>query len=150
MTLGPPKRLGNPNHLSRRTLVKGLFAGSVFSYLESKTSAATLIGVLSDTANSKALLVPTMTGPVRCDSLGTTLMHEHLLWFGGPRLEDSGYTPIPEDKREESVDFAVVLLNGAEGVGIDTLVDLTPHRPIDLYQQIAKRTRVKIVPSAGF
>ena len=35
-------------------------------------------------------------------------------------------------------------------MGIQTLVDLTPHRPIDLYQQIAKQVRVKIVPSTGF
>jgi phosphotriesterase-related protein len=77
-------------------------------------------------------------------------MHEHVLWFGGPGLEDAGYTPIPDDKRAESVDFAVSLLNDAARVGIDTLVDLTPHRPIDLYEQIAKRTSVKIVPSTGF
>jgi len=77
-------------------------------------------------------------------------MHEHVLWFGGPQLEDSGYTPIAEDKRKESVDFAVSLLNDAARVGINTLVDLTPHRPIDLYQQIAQRTSVKIVPSSGF
>lgn len=29
-------------------------------------------------------------------------------------------------------------------------MDLTPHRPIDLYQQIASRTDVNIVPSTGF
>jgi phosphotriesterase-related protein len=77
-------------------------------------------------------------------------MHEHILWFAGPRLEDPGYTPIPDALRAESVDFAVSLLNDAARVGIDTLVDLTPHRPIDLYTQIATRTSVKIVPSTGF
>jgi len=91
-----------------------------------------------------------MTGFVRCDSLGRTLIHEHVLWFGGPRLEDSGYKSIPDNKRQESVDFAVSLLNDAARVGINTLVDLTPHRPIDLYQQIAKRTPLRIVPSTGF
>lgn len=95
-------------------------------------------------------MVPTLTGPVRCDSLGTTLIHEHVLWFAGRDSGDAGYTPIPDDKRAESVDFAVSLLNDAARVGIDTLVDLTPHRPIDLYEQIAKRTSVKIVPSTGF
>jgi phosphotriesterase-related protein len=58
--------------------------------------------------------------------------------------------PIPDDKRQESVDFAVSLLNDAARVGINTLVDLLPNRPMDLYQQIAKRTRVKLVPSTGF
>jgi len=108
-------------------------------------AAAGLAGTLS-----KPSMVSTMTGPVLCGSLGTTLMHEHVLWFGGPKLTDSGYTPIPAGLRSESVDFAVSLLNDAARVGIETLVDLTPHRPIELYQQIAKRTSVKIIPSTGF
>jgi phosphotriesterase-related protein len=77
-------------------------------------------------------------------------MHEHVLSSVGPRPEDQGYVPIPDDKRQESVEFAVSLLNDAARVGINTLVDLLPNRPMDLYQQIAKRTRVKIVPSTGF
>ena len=95
-------------------------------------------------------MVPTMKGPVGCDSLGTTLMHEHVLWFAGPRLDNPGFTPIPDDLRSETVDFAVSLLNDAARVGIDTIVDVTPYRPIDLYEQIAKRTAVNIVPSTGF
>ncbi len=95
-------------------------------------------------------MVPTMTGPVRCNALGTTLMHEHVLFCSGTRLQDPGYSPIPAEKQQESVDFAVSLLQDAARVGIDTLVDLTPYRPIDLYQQIAKRSRVRIVPSTGF
>lgn len=94
--------------------------------------------------------VPTLTGLVDHDALGTTLMHEHVLWFSGPRLDNPGYTPIPEDLRSETVDFAVARLNEAANVGIKTVVDLTPHRPIDLYEQIAKRTSVKIVVSTGF
>jgi phosphotriesterase-related protein len=106
------------------------------------------IGLSADAAASG--MVSTMACPVPCDSLGTTLIHEHILWFGGPKLTDPGYTPIPDELRSESVEFAVSLLNDAARVGIDTLVDLTPHRPIDLYQQIAKRTSVKIIPSTGF
>ncbi len=108
-------------------------------------SAATMAAV-----KPPVRLVSTMTGPVPCTSLGRTLMHEHVLWFGGPGLEDPGYAPIPDKLRAESVDFAVGLLNDAGKAGIHTLVDLTPHRPIDLYQQIARRTNVKIVPSTGF
>jgi len=53
-------------------------------------------------------------------------MHEHLLFFSGPRLDNPGYTPIPEDLRSETVDFVVSLLSDAARVGIDTIVDLTP------------------------
>jgi phosphotriesterase-related protein len=52
--------------------------------------------------------------------------------------------------RSGTVDFAASLLNDAVRVGIATLVDLTPHRPLDLYEQIAKRTTLRIVPSTGF
>ncbi len=95
-------------------------------------------------------LISTMTGPVSCTSLGRTSIHEHVLSFVGPRLTDAGYTPIPDGLRAKSVDFAASLLNEAGKAGIQTIVDLTPYRPIDLYQQIARRTTVNIVPSTGF
>jgi phosphotriesterase-related protein len=99
---------------------------------------------------NKNKLVPTLTGEIDSNKLGTTLMHEHVLWFSGPRLEDAGYTAIPEDLQSETVDFAVSLLKDAARVGIDTIVDLTPFRPLNLYKAIAERTIVKIIPSTGF
>ena len=55
------------------------------------------LGFSADAAPAeKPLTVSTMTGPVLCSSLGTTLIHEHVLWFVGPKLTDSGYTPIPD------------------------------------------------------
>ncbi len=94
--------------------------------------------------------VPTMTGPVSCDALGVTLMHEHILWFCPPGRDQARYLPIPDHRREESIRFAASLLNNAARAGIRTLVDVTPHRPIDLYQRIAARTPVRIVVSTGF
>ena len=98
----------------------------------------------------KKKLIPTLTREIAYDKLGTTLMHEHILWFAGPMDENAGYTPIPDDLIQDSVDFAVAALNNAARVGIDTIVDLTPFRPIDLYEQIAKRTSVNIIASTGF
>ena len=92
----------------------------------------------------------TITGPLPYDKFGLTLIHEHVLWFGGPGLQHVGYTPIPEALRDETVDFAVSMLNDAARAGVRTLVDLTPHRPIDLYERIARRTSVKIIASTGF
>ena len=146
----PTEGLEGPKQISRRTFAKGCLAGSALFFPSTKVEVAALAAALPGTSPSKPMMVATMKGPVRCDSLGRTLMHEHILWFGGPRLEDAGYTPMPDDKRAESVEIAASLLNDAARVGINTLVDLTPHRPIDLYQQIAKRTSVKIVPSTGF
>jgi phosphotriesterase-related protein len=134
--------------LSRRAFARRCLAGSALLTLASRVGGTTSGKEARDTETST--MVSTMKGPVSCDSLGTTLMHEHVLWFSGPRLDNPGYTPIPDDMRSNTVDFAVSLLNDASRVGIDTVVDLTPFRPIDLYGQIAKRTAVKIVPSTGF
>ena len=115
------------------------------------TCAASGACLLNDTLPFRALaaflpaktagrnVVQTVTGPVDCAHLGTTLMHEHVL-FG----------PIPEDLRSNSVDFAVQTLNDAARVGVKTVVDLTPFRDIKLYQQVAGRTAVRIVASTGF
>jgi len=94
--------------------------------------------------------VPTLTGDISPRQLGTTLVHEHVLWFGGPRLEDAGYMPVPPELEAETIDFAVSMLNDAARVGINTVVDLTPFRPLHLYKRIAERTTVRIVPSTGF
>jgi phosphotriesterase-related protein len=83
--------------------------------------------------------IPTLTGSASSRRLGTTLMHEHLL-FG----------EIPEDLCKDSIDFAVKLLNDASRVGIETVVDLTPSRDIKLYQQIASQSPVRIIASTGY
>jgi len=130
------------SRISRRAFTTGCLAGASLFCLTGKAATRAY--------TKKSVMVSTLNGPVSSDSLGTTLMHEHVLWFTGPRLDNPGFTPIPDDLRSETVEFATSLLNDATRVGIDTIVDLTPYRPIDLYGQIAKRTAVKIVPSTGF
>ena len=102
------------NIMSRRVFSTRCLAGSAIPVLFSRPGIAVLPPVLPGTQTAKPRMVSTMTGFVRCDSLGRTLIHEHVLWFGGPRLEDFGYKSIPDNKRQESVDFAVSLLNDAE------------------------------------
>jgi phosphotriesterase-related protein len=135
------------NTYSRRTFISEnslFFASIAFAGLP-------LTGILESAyGTNKSKLVPTLTGDIASDKLGTTLMHEHVLWFGGPRLEDPGYMPIPDDLQSESVDFAVSLLNDAARAGVDTVVDLTPFRPLELYKHIADKTTVKVVASTGF
>ena len=84
------------------------------------------------------VFVQTMTGPVPVGRLGTTLMHEHVL-----------YGVIPDQLRDVSVQLAVELLREAGAAGIRTIVDLTPTRDIALYQQIARQVPVQIIASTG-
>ncbi len=86
----------------------------------------------------KAKKIPTMKGQVSSDKLGTTLIHEHLL-FGN----------IPKEKEKESIEFAVKLIKDAERVGINTIVDLSPTRDIKLYQSIASQVSLNIIVSTG-
>ena len=65
--------------------------------------------------------VITVRGPVDIDQLGTTLIHEHVLF----QYDDS--------RRKESIDFQVKLLREGREAGIQTVVDLTPVRRIDWF-----------------
>ena len=80
----------------------------------------------------------TVKGPVDSSTLGLALLHEHVLW----QFDDS--------RRKASIDFAVKLLNDAAKTGVKTLVDLTPHRRIDWYMEIASQTPVNIIPCTGY
>ncbi|MEO6220954.1 MAG: hypothetical protein ABIO81_11035, partial [Ginsengibacter sp.] len=70
---------------------------------------------LNSTGNNdkKIKKIPTVTGTVDSDKMGITLIHEHVL-FG----------KIPDDKIQQSIDFALEMLRDAARVGIDTIVDL--------------------------
>ena len=94
--------------------------------------------------------IPTLTGDLDPKLMGITLMHEHLLFFNGAAPDDPGFVPLPENKRQDSIDFVAGRLNDAARVGVKTLVDVGPYRPIDVYVDIAKKTTVKIIVSTGF
>ena len=141
------------NAISRRGFVTSCIGGSAFSLLATRAEMTGSGTIAGRTETSGATMVWTMKGPVSCNSLGTTLMHEHLFDLSGAYKGNPGYTEIaeiPDDERAETVRFDASLLNDAARVGIDTIVDLTPYRPIDLYEQIASRTTVNIVPCTGF
>ncbi len=80
----------------------------------------------------------TIKGPIDSDTLGITLLHEHVLW----QFDDS--------RRKESIEFAAKLLNDAAKMGVKSVVDLTPHRRIDWYMEIAALTPVNIIPCTGY
>jgi len=82
--------------------------------------------------------VQTVRGPVETSKLGTTLVHEHVLF----QFDDS--------RRQRSIDFAVKLLREAEEAGVQAIVDLTPTRRIDWLDEIARQVEMPIVASTGY
>lgn len=94
--------------------------------------------------------VRTLTGDVSPQSLGKTLIHEHLAvdWgemLGRPKILDFEYDALR--------DKMVKALSDAHAYGISAMVECTPigcGRYVDLFKEVASRSPVKIVCSTGF
>jgi phosphotriesterase-related protein len=94
------------------------------------------------------VMVPTVTGEIRSDELGMTLMHEHIFILA-PELEQN----YPGDWREEErLEYAARKLQAAKNKGIDSIVDLTVlglGRDIALIQRVAERVDINIIVATG-
>jgi phosphotriesterase-related protein len=80
----------------------------------------------------------TVQGPIDTSQMGTTLIHEHVLF----QFDDS--------RRERSIEFVARLLHEAQQAGVRTVVDLTPLRRIDWFMEIAGLVGVHIVACTGY
>jgi phosphotriesterase-related protein len=95
-------------------------------------------------------MVNTVTGPIPADSLGLTLMHEHLV-YGYPGWEgDLSVAPLD---RRTIVDNGVALMEQLKTLGVRTYVDATAldgGRQPELYREIAEKSAMNIVCSTGY
>jgi phosphotriesterase-related protein len=93
-------------------------------------------------------MVPTVTGDVRSDELGVTLMHEHIFILA-PEVEQN--YPDGWDEEERIAD-AVRKLRAAKNGGVDTIVDLTVlglGRYIPRIQRVAEQVDINIIVATG-
>ena len=94
-------------------------------------------------------VVRTVLGDIPAERLGAALPHEHLVvdWsemLGRPKLAFD---------RAATVDLIVAKLERAADAGIGAIGEVTPigtGRYVDLFLEVARRTRVHIVASTGF
>ncbi len=94
--------------------------------------------------------VNTVTGQIAPDELGTTLMHEHIL-FGYPGWE--GDQTIAPFDHKTIVNTGVEVLNQLKALGLATYVDATPNdggRNPEVYKEISEKTGVNIICSTGY
>ncbi|WP_228372802.1 phosphotriesterase family protein [Demequina subtropica] len=94
--------------------------------------------------------MPTVMGVVPGETLGTTLMHEHLFVLD-PGLDRD--LPHPEWDDERAVAEAVALLTRLASLGIGTVVDLTVPglgRDVARVQRVAALVPVRIVVATGW
>ncbi|MFD2469056.1 phosphotriesterase family protein [Amycolatopsis silviterrae] len=96
-----------------------------------------------------AATVPTAAGAIPAESLGTTLMHEHI-FVTSPEVRENW--PAPGWDEAEQIDQAVAKLAAAKKAGVDTIVDLTVFglgRYVPRVAEVARRSEVNIVVATG-
>src|SRR5262245_27309188 len=94
--------------------------------------------------------VRTITGDVPPSALGRTLIHEHLCVDWGDLL---GRPKKVDFDHEEMVGRMVKKLDQAAATGIGAMGECTPigtGRYLDLFLDVARRAKVKIICSTGF
>jgi phosphotriesterase-related protein len=93
--------------------------------------------------------VQTVTGTCPPDTLGMTLMHEHLL-IGWPGWE--AYASEDRAQRRERLARCVDQMQELHGLGVRTLLDPCPidlGRDVELMAEVAERGKVRIVCATG-
>jgi len=93
--------------------------------------------------------VNTVTGPIRVEELGVTLMHEHIL-IGYPGWEADTLRPGPG--RAEIIDTAVDKIRSMQSIGIQSMLDPCPNdlgRDVGLAAEVADKTGFNIICATG-
>ncbi|GAB6876861.1 phosphotriesterase family protein [Thermaerobacter litoralis] len=94
--------------------------------------------------------VNTVTGPVRPEDLGKTLVHEHFV-FGYPGFHGD-LTVAPYD-RQRALEVGLDVARRVMACGVKTVVDATPNdcgRDPELLREISERTGLQIICSTGY
>ena len=94
--------------------------------------------------------VRTITGDVPPEALGRTLIHEHLCVDWGDLL---GRPKVLDFDRDEMADRMVAKMDELYASGIGAMTECTPigtGRYLDLFHDVARRSKVKLICSTGF
>lgn len=119
--------------LTRRALLAGLIGA---------------LGAAQRPAPRSTATIQTVTGPVDADSLGVTLMHEHVLvdFIGAAQVSRSRYNA------DEVFQVALPRLQELRQLGCDTLVECTPAylgRDPRLLRRLSEASGVRILTNTG-
>src|ERR1700674_4730844 len=94
-------------------------------------------------------MLNTVRGPIELDSMGRTLMHEHVFVLFPDLIVNSPKRWDPD----AAVESAVAKLSALEAAGVGTIVDLTVlalGQNIPLVQRVAEQTAINILAATGY
>ncbi len=106
-------------------------------------------GSAAPPASSTAGAIATVTGPVSADTLGPTLMHEHVL------VDFIGASEVSRSRYDADVVFQTVLpyLQQVRSLGCDAIVECTPAylgRDPQLLRRLSEASGVRILSNTGY
>jgi phosphotriesterase-related protein len=93
--------------------------------------------------------IHSVTGPIRPDQLGTTLMHEHVM-IGYPGWEADSLRPGPG--RDEMFSVCVDRIEEMKALGITSMLDPCPNdlgRDVEFMAKLAQKTNFQILCASG-
>ena len=93
--------------------------------------------------------VQTVLGPIKVESLGRTLIHEHLI-ASFPGVEFDLFHPF---ERSRFVTEAVKRLRALKEFGVESFVDPCPielGRDVELFAEVSEKSEINIVCTTGF
>jgi phosphotriesterase-related protein len=100
-------------------------------------------------ASAAGRTIETVTGPIRSETLGVTLMHEHVL------VDFIGASEVSRSRYDADVVFRTVLpyLEQVRKLGCDALVECTPAylgRDPQLLKRLSEASGVRILTNTGY
>jgi len=93
--------------------------------------------------------INTVTGPISCEQLGRTLVHEHVM-VGYPGWESDTLRPGPS--RSEALTIADDQVAAIRDLGVVSMIDPCPNdlgRDVELIAEVAQRSGFQIICATG-
>jgi phosphotriesterase-related protein len=94
--------------------------------------------------------INTVTGPIKAEQLGKTLIHEHFV-FGYPGFQ--GDVTLGAFNEEKSLEEAINIARYMQSFGVKTVVDPTPNecgRNPEFLKKISEATGLQIICATGY
>ncbi|MBT2644167.1 phosphotriesterase [Bacillus sp. ISL-41] len=94
--------------------------------------------------------INTVTGPIKAEQLGKTLIHEHFI-FGYPGFQ--GDVTLGGFKEESALEEAINIARNMQSFGVKTVVDPTPNecgRNPEFLKKVSEATGLQIICATGY